>query len=100
LFVGTATRSSRRFAAVGLHLDETLPTASCARLEHLQVLPPGTRPPRKLRGKRDGSLLAARGLLRALGLRWRLRPGLRKRLRPLLSRHVWLLPVDVLPLRH
>lgn len=53
-----------------------------------------------LPGKRDGSLLAARGLLRPLGLRWRLRPGLRKRLRPLLSRHVWLLPVDVLPLRH
>src|SRR5207249_3097800 len=33
---------------------------------------------------------------RALSLRWRFRPGLRLRLRPLLSRQFWLLPVDVL----
>jgi len=64
-----------------------------------RCLPPNTRPPATLPGKRDGSLLAARGLLRPLGLRWRLRPGLRRGLRPLLSRHVWLPPVDLLSLR-
>jgi hypothetical protein len=46
------------------------------------------------------NLLAARGLLRPLGLPWRLCPGLRRRLRPLLSRHVWVLSFDVLRLRH
>src|SRR5947207_14520436 len=98
-FVGTATRSSRSFLRRSVpRLNETLPTASCARPETSSGLAAAHATAPQSCGTGVTALLAARGLLRALALRRRLRLGLRTRLRPLVSRHVWLLPIDLLPL--
>jgi hypothetical protein len=45
------THDASEHAPLAMELNETMPTASCAVLEHLQVLPPTTRPPRKAAGQ-------------------------------------------------